>query len=258
MKLEIRHTQGGEIRATSDEKPQIEGYSALFDEKITIRTYFGDFTESIAPGAFARALSEKQDTKALFNHSSDYPLARVGAGTLDLFEDKKGLFMRSDVDPAVSYVSDLLANIRSNLIFGQSFAFTVRAQKWTFAGDDSDEPDHREILEIGNLYDVGPVTYPAYEKTSISVREDGGKLHEEARQAYVLLRKAYPDFEARGLIFNDGITPKDEPIQLNAEQRSFEVRPDLKFNVLSIETSNNVDLLRRKLELEASRVLTDL
>jgi phage head maturation protease len=36
--------------------------------------------------------------------------------------------------------------------------------------DWSAEPALRNIIQVGELYDVGPVTFPAYEETSIAMR----------------------------------------------------------------------------------------
>lgn len=165
------------VQNREDGAPVIEGYSAVFGVKETID---GLFTESINSGAFNRVLQEKQDTKALFDHRSDYILGRVGNGTLVLRADNIGLFMTNTPNMNVSYAKDLVENIKRNDIHGQSFAFTVRKSQWTFSSDESGELDHREIMEIGDLYDVGPVTYPAYSATSVSARSSAEQLHKRA------------------------------------------------------------------------------
>ena len=48
-----------ELRAAKDDKPQIEGYAAVFNAE----TDLGYVRESIAPGAFTRAIAEKQDVR---------------------------------------------------------------------------------------------------------------------------------------------------------------------------------------------------
>src|SRR5579864_8378912 len=51
----------------------------------------GHFEEVVAPGAFARALREKQDVRILLNHNADIVLARTASGTATLFDSPEGL-----------------------------------------------------------------------------------------------------------------------------------------------------------------------
>ncbi|MEC2444712.1 HK97 family phage prohead protease, partial [Bacillus cereus] len=74
--------------ATEEQPSMITGYAAVFNSKTSIG---GWFDEIIAPGAFARALSENGDIRALFNHNWDNVLGRTKSGTLRLEEDAKGL-----------------------------------------------------------------------------------------------------------------------------------------------------------------------
>lgn len=75
-----------EIRADEDGQ-KIEGHAAVFDKEID----FLFSREVIRAGAFTRALEEKQDVRALFNHNPDHVLGRTTAGTVQLSEDDKGL-----------------------------------------------------------------------------------------------------------------------------------------------------------------------
>ena len=73
---------------TESQSKVISGYAAVFNS----RTSIGDFfDEVIAPGAFARTLSENSDVRALFNHNWDNVLGRTKNGTLKLEEDERGL-----------------------------------------------------------------------------------------------------------------------------------------------------------------------
>lgn len=157
----------------------LDGYAALFGAP----TIIWDFEEVIAPGAFNRALGENQEVRALFNHDPNYPLARTKNGTLILREDGQGLWTESKLSS--NPTSDSIADyVRTGLVSGMSFAFTVRKQEWVFQEIGSDKLDRRVITEVGQLYDIGPVTYPASEQTSIKMREAARKLHDEARSRW--------------------------------------------------------------------------
>jgi phage head maturation protease len=51
----------------------------------------------------------------------------------------------------------------------QSFAFTVAEDEWKDM-DDSKKMTVRTITKVSRLYDVSPVTYPAYPDTSVALR----------------------------------------------------------------------------------------
>jgi HK97 family phage prohead protease len=120
------------------------------------------------PGAFDRALKEKQDVRALFNHDDNQVLGRSKSGTLRMSVDSKGL--KYEIDPPDTQLGrDLVTSIRRGDIDGSSFAFIVRGQKWNETTKDGVTTYLREITDC-DLMDVSPVTYPAYEQTSVAVR----------------------------------------------------------------------------------------
>ena len=150
-----------EVRAADGAAPVLVGYAAVFDQ----RTDIGDWwTEEIAPGAFAAAIGDGADVRALFNHSADHVLGRTKAGTLTLREDETGLRYEIAL-PDTTVAKDVLANIRAGNITGSSIGFTVRAEEWTKPTTPADMP-LRRITEVEWLRDVGPVTFPAYEQTT--------------------------------------------------------------------------------------------
>lgn len=139
----------------------ITGYAAVFNKN---SENFGWFIERIAPGAFKDVLQD--DAVALFNHDPNYPLARNGVN-LTLSEDEFGLKYRFDA-PDTTIGNDLLANIRSGVIKQSSFAFRIAEEKWEEKA--GKEPSIRTILKVKRLYDVSPVTYPAYPDTTVAAR----------------------------------------------------------------------------------------
>jgi len=149
-----------EIVARAEGEPAtITGYAAVFNQA----TELWGFKEQIAPGAFARALSENQDVRALLNHDPNLVLGRTKNDTLTLEEDDHGLKYTVQVADT-SAGRDALELIRRGDVDQSSFAFSVRTETWEKA------EQLVTIDEIEMLYDVSPVTYPAYQGTSVSAR----------------------------------------------------------------------------------------
>ncbi len=145
-----------------DEEGIIEGYAAVFNQW---SADLGGFIEMIRPGAFAKTLQEA-DVRGAFNHDANYVLGRNKSGTLELQEDDYGLKFRVD-PPETQWADDLRTSIKRGDIDQASFAFNTIRDKWTRSTND--EPHKRELIEV-QLFDVGPVTYPAYPQTSVSAR----------------------------------------------------------------------------------------
>lgn len=162
-----------DIRATDGENPQISGYAAVFNE---LSEDLGGFYERIERGAFARTL-ESADVRALWNHDSNYPLGRTRAGTLALSEDEIGLAFKID-PPNTSYARDLLVSMHRGDIDQMSFGFVTIRDRWEQIGGQV----IRTLLEV-ELFDVSPVTYPAYPTTSAVVRSKFESFTAESQAA---------------------------------------------------------------------------
>lgn len=160
MKLERRFEKGIELREEGG-KRMIRGYAARFNSP---SQDLGGFIEKIDPGAFAKAI-DRDDVRALFNHDSNLILGRNKAGTLTLREDESGLYCEID-PPDTTAGRDLVESIRRGDIDGMSFAFSPVDDSW---GKMDDGTPLRTLREVA-LYDVSPVTYPAYRSTSVGVR----------------------------------------------------------------------------------------
>lgn len=155
---------GLELREASG-KRQLRGHAAVFHQ---LSEDLGGFREQIAPGAFLEAI-EKDDIRALFNHNPDFVLGRNMAKTLRLSEDLRGLAIEIDL-PDTQTVRDLVvAPIERGDVSQMSFGFSVRPGGQDWAKDD--EGRTIRTLKKLRLYDVSPVTFPAYPQTDIAVRE---------------------------------------------------------------------------------------
>jgi HK97 family phage prohead protease len=170
--IERRFIKSAVVRASStDEKPAIEGYASVFNEEYVLwDTPNYRVVETVKPGTFTRALKEKQDVRCLFNHDANHLLGRSAAGTLRLKQDDKGLSFTNDL-PNTQLGRDVRTSIERGDLDGCSFAFTVTKQTWREEEKDGQTISTREIEEV-NLFDVGPVTYPAYSGTSVGARSE--------------------------------------------------------------------------------------
>lgn len=151
------------------ESRTVEGYAAVYNEE----TDLGFFREMILPGAFDGA--DMSDVRALFNHNPDGILARTASGTLTLEVDERGLKYRFEA-PNTTLGNDLLEMIRRGDISQSSFAFTIDRVAWE---EERGKPDLRKIERFAALYDVSPVTYPAYSSTTVSTRSAEQTFQEE-------------------------------------------------------------------------------
>lgn len=165
---EVRFTAEHEIRfeQREDGVQRLSGYPAVFN-RLSV-PLFG-FREIIRPGAFTKSL-KNPDVRALWNHDTRLVLGRVKNQTLTLFEDEKGLGF-SNIVPNTSWARDTVETIRRGDVDQMSFAFRVRkgGDRWTKPhGEDKDAL--RELLDV-ELFEVSPVTFPAYPQTTVSVRD---------------------------------------------------------------------------------------
>lgn len=164
MKLERRIIRTPEIRASEDGKTII-GYAAVFN---SLSDDLGWFREKIRPGAFSKCLAGDPDVRCLFNHDSNLVLGRTRNGTLDLLEDDKGLKFECQL-PDTQTARDLRALIERGDVSQCSFGFYVLEQAWEEKKVGDQVETTREIIEC-ELFDVSPVTFPAYPATSVEAR----------------------------------------------------------------------------------------
>ncbi len=153
--------KGGENRT-------VTGYAAVFNSPSEDM----GFIEYIEPGAFREAIP-KSDVRALFNHDPNYILARTASGTLKIEEDERGLRYQFSI-PETTFGNDFAVMLQRGDVSQSSFSFTVKDQTW----EENRQADGtmqytRRIKKVERLYDVSPVTYPAYPDTEVALRSIG-------------------------------------------------------------------------------------
>lgn len=195
-KLELRASKKGSGPG------QIVGYAAKYNK---LSQDLGGFFEKLLPGCFDDVMQD--DCRCLRNHDDDHLLGRTRAGTLELLLDEIGLMYTCDL-PDTSAGRDTAESIRRGDMSGSSFQFNIAmdGQSWDFDGPSP----MRSISRIGRLYDVSPVTNPAYLDTDVDMRSfqsalEGRKALEQAEtvrkyvffaNARLWLRAAQPERSA--------------------------------------------------------------
>ncbi len=158
----------------------LSGYAAVFNQDTLIDSWEGRFYERLSPGAFKKTIQENgHKVRALFDHGMDPSIGNKPLGKPSTMrEDDYGLYVEVPLDDT-SYNRDLVASLRSGAIDGQSFRFSVKDEAW----ETRDGAEYREIRQVA-LHEFGPVTFPAYEATTASIRsQEGYKIWRAAHEA---------------------------------------------------------------------------
>ena len=179
--LQLREPQEGQ-----QENRTIEGRPIVFGVRSVNLTPWSPTRkvyEVLEPGCISRELLQKSDVVLNLNHSNMVPdvLGRyrnTDRDTLSLELRGDGIDCRCEL-PNTSNANDALELIKRGDINGMSFAFeddyedTENGVSYERTNDveDGKEVWLRHVKKITGLYDVSIVTHPAYEQTTVGMRE---------------------------------------------------------------------------------------
>jgi HK97 family phage prohead protease len=175
-----------EFRTVGDGKAtRLCGYASVFDSDSEDM----GFIERVAPGAFTDVLSTSPDVRCLLNHDPSLLLGRTTSGTLRLRQDSRGLWYEVQV-PDTTVGRDLLVSASRGDISQSSYGFRVSddedSEEWYDERGNRVAPYRgvrRVIRKIGALFDVSPVTYPAFTASTVEARS--GEHERERAKAYL-------------------------------------------------------------------------
>ncbi|MFD9111625.1 HK97 family phage prohead protease [Streptomyces bottropensis] len=187
------------VRADGDEEGDgrnLTGYAALFGQPTEINSWEGTFTETIRKGAFKKTIRE-QTPVMQFDHGRHPLIGSIPIGAIsDLREDDQGLYVEARITDnwLMQPVRDAIAEKSVN---GMSFRMEVVREEWRDVNGKLVKPEEvydllwmpgdrgplqREVIEV-RCRELGPVVFPAYVGTSVSVRArdvaDGLALDDE-------------------------------------------------------------------------------
>lgn len=152
-----------EVRAADEDGEFVaRGHAATFMEPYQV----ADFQEQIHPDAFNGQLTN-EDVAALWNHDDSNVLGSVGADTLDLSTDDRGLVAEIDFPESANREREA---IERGDVRKMSFGFRVPegGDRWERMEDGT---ELRTIMEVDPLFDVSPVTFPANPNTGVEVAQ---------------------------------------------------------------------------------------
>lgn len=161
---------------SSNDGLNFSGYAAVFNSPTRIDSMWeGTFDETILPGAFAQTL---RDTTPVFqfDHGKHPMIGSIPLGNITRAEeDDKGLYIEARLNDnwLTGPVRDAIAN---ESISGMSFRFSVPDGGETWVEVSGQVPSR--TLSRLDVPELGPVVFPAYDKTTASVRSKMNELDE--------------------------------------------------------------------------------
>jgi uncharacterized protein len=168
QEFRVVETDEVEIRSQGEgekEQKYVDGYGIVYDREVEI---WDGYFEKIRPGAFADVLKSGREVKSFFNHRADFVLATTKSNpVLELEDTDKGLRFKAPIPPT-TYGNDLQINLERKNVRGASFTFSV-PKDGDIVTRDKNGGYHREIVKA-ELYEIGPVTNPAYKQTKVGLR----------------------------------------------------------------------------------------
>lgn len=159
-------------------KRYIEGYFARFDDLYDMGW---GITETIDPHAFDRSIKEGDDVRVLVNHDTTKVIGRTASGTATLRVDDVGLWASAEINEADTDATNEAARMERGDVTGASFGFEIRNIEREY--DQSKGTIHR-ILKDLRLFEVSVCTFPAYQKTAVGVRAEGGSAASEENRTW--------------------------------------------------------------------------
>jgi HK97 family phage prohead protease len=166
MFTERRYLPNSQVEARSvGGRAVIAGYAAVFGAN---SKNLGGFVEVVGRGAFTKTVKEA-DVRAYVNHDPNLILGRTASGSLKLSLDDNGLHYEIMAGNR-SYETDLMESIERGDVNQSSFAFSVVGPEGESWGYNADGFPQRTLNEV-RLYDVSPVSNPAYEDTTTGLGE---------------------------------------------------------------------------------------
>lgn len=169
LKVEVRAAEG------ENQPKKIVGYAVKWD--LLSDPIWGCFQERFQKGAFMKCLRDNPDVIASWQHDFSEILGRTTASTLVVEEDDIGL--RYEITPP-SWAGPHVETIERGDVTGSSFTFQAIRAEWD---DSNPDMEIRTVLEA-ELFEVAPVTFPAYPQSESGVRsaEDVIKEHRELKK----------------------------------------------------------------------------
>jgi uncharacterized protein len=211
-----------------DDGATLDGWGAIFSSPTIIDSWEGRFVETIAPGSMAQSFRDSPPL-VQYDHGrhpliGSLPIAALLSATED---SHPTLAPRGGAHIVARIIDNWLFSpvreaIRAGAISGMSFRFEVLDEEWHYSDGRPIPSDRALIAELEKTWDdtvpddelpvrtlkllsvkeIGPVAFPAYTDTSVTVRQGTIDLDrlQEPEQRNLLARAIFTaDSDARGV-----------------------------------------------------------
>jgi HK97 family phage prohead protease len=175
---EQRIFSGAESRMTEDGNG-MEGLGIVVESRTLLFTDGNgrNVYEEIAREAVQNYDFSRGDVISAFNHNFEKILGRTSANTLAITKDNTGMRYSIPSLPNTSYGNDLKEQLSRGDVKGSSFVFTIAegGETWT----EIEGGMLRTITQFDEVFEVGPVVFPAYVDTTAAKRSLEGRTTNE-------------------------------------------------------------------------------
>ncbi len=258
--LQIREPQEGQTASR-----RIAGRPIVFGVRSNNLTPWSDYREVyevLEPGCISAEVMQKSDIVLNTNHRNDVSCILGRYRNSD--KDTLKLELRADgVDcdcdlPNTTTADDTLELIKRGDIDGMSFAFEddwedsengVSYERMRDEETGKKEIWVRHVKRITALYDVSVVTHPAYEQTTVGVREQGDRINEaiEAQLKREQNTDDDPDKKGEG---EGGETDEEREAREKAEREALEAKEQREREAVAVMRMrrNRLSLMNREIE----------
>jgi HK97 family phage prohead protease len=191
IKAEVRAVEG------APKKMILRGYPILFNTPTKIRSWYGEWEETIAPHALDN--TDLSDVYLMVGHNPDNVLGRAGRN-VRLEVDETGLFFECEL-PNTQYARDWYNLVESGIVDGMSFGFNCEGDTWTEATEN--EIAKRVVNNITKLWEITITPFPAYGEASVVAMdnnrtdEQGEKTEQDGDTEDEAAKKARADLEQK-------------------------------------------------------------
>jgi len=156
-----------EFRKKEDEPRRVSGLGVVYDKEVEL---WPGYMESVAKDAYKESIERERDRaiKSYFNHDPNRVLATTKSDPPLVIENREDGVFYDAIIPDTSYGDDLETNLRVGNIEGSSYSFVIPegGDEWY---EDKEGVVHRRILK-GEIFEIGPVTDPAFLDTPTNLR----------------------------------------------------------------------------------------
>lgn len=153
-------------KVVNEETRTIKGYGIVFNkESVDLRAGGRTFREVIRPEAVQGVSLD--NILSMHNHRSERLLGNTRSGTMRVGVDRIGVWYEVDL-PNSPTGQDVYESVKRGDTQGSSFQFDIKSDgdKWSMR----DGKAFREVVKFNGVYEMGPVSEPAYPDTSIAAR----------------------------------------------------------------------------------------